>query len=80
MAKGKNYGTAFIVCFIIFVIWQVVQMAVKGLLVNIIFCMAIFGAWRGIVNSDSGEEPSGDGGQEQIAEESEQEVKEDEKN
>lgn len=80
MAKGKNYGTAFIVCFVIFVIWQVVQMAVKGLLVNIIFCMAIFGAWRGIVNSDSGEEPSGDSGQEQIAEESEQEVKEDEKN
>lgn len=46
------------VCLVIFVIWQVVQTAVRGLLVNIIFCMAIFGAWKGIVNSGADEEES----------------------
>ena len=49
MKKGTRYLLAFVVCAAIFALWIVFQMYVaKGVIVGVIFCSAIFGAWKAI--------------------------------
>ncbi len=49
MKKGTRYLLAFVVCAAIFALWIVFQMYVaKGVIVGVIFCGAIFGAWKAI--------------------------------
>ena len=50
MKKGTRYLLAFAVCAAIFALWIVFQMYVaKGVIVGVIFCGAIFGAWKAII-------------------------------
>jgi len=49
----KKYLMAFLVCFAIFVLWILFQVFVaKGVLVGVLFCLAMFGAWKMIVKRD----------------------------
>ena len=51
MSKASRIFLALIVCIVIFALWIVFQMYVaKGFLVGILFCSAMFGAWKAIVN------------------------------
>ena len=51
MKKATRYLLALAVCIGIFALWIVFQMYVaKGTLVGVLFCGAMFGAWKAIVN------------------------------
>ena len=53
MNKGTRYLLAFITCAAIFALWILFQLFVaKGILVGVIFCSALFGAWKAIVGSN----------------------------
>jgi len=54
----NKYLMAFLACFGIFILWVLFQVFVaKGIIVAIIFCSAMVGVWRMIVNkSDDKEE------------------------
>lgn len=52
MKKATRYLLALAVCIGIFALWIVFQMYVaKGTLVGVLFCGAMFGAWKAIVNA-----------------------------
>ena len=54
MNKATRYLLAFIECADIFALWVIFQMFVaKGILIGIIFCSAMVGAWKAIVGSNS---------------------------
>ena len=51
MKKATRYLLALAICIGIFAIWIVFQMYVaKGTLVGVLFCGAMIGAWKAIVN------------------------------
>ena len=76
MKKASRYLLALAVCVGIFILWVIFQMYVaKGALVGVLFCGAMFGAWKAIVN---GSEQTKDG--EQTTEPSEAEAEPDEEN
>ena len=53
MKKGTRYLLALTACIGIFALWVVFQMYVaKGTLVGVLFCGAMFGAWKAIVHGD----------------------------
>lgn len=63
MKKGTRYLLALAVCIGIFALWVVFQMYVaKGTLVGVLFCGAMFGAWKAIVRGGEtdAEDVSGD--------------------
>ncbi len=48
----NKYLMAFLTCLGIFALWILFQMfVVDGVIVGVLFCSAIFGAWKIIVNS-----------------------------
>ena len=48
---------AFVVCVAIFALWVVFQVFIaKGVLVGVIFCSAMVGAWKAIVGSNKKED------------------------
>ena len=50
MKKANRYLLALAVCVGIFILWVLCQMYVaKGTLVGLLFCGAMFGAWKAIV-------------------------------
>ena len=56
MKKATRYLLALAVCIGIFALWVLCQMYVaKGTLIGVLFCGAMFGAWKAIV---SGGEPT----------------------
>lgn len=70
MKKGTRYLLALAACIGIFVLWVVFQMYVaKGTLVGVLFCGAMFGAWKAIVHG--GENATDDKTQEGPSEEKE---------
>ena len=76
MKKASRYLLALAVCVGIFILWVIFQMYVgKGVLVGVLFCGAMFGAWKAIVN---GGEQTEEG--EQNTEPSDSEAKPDEEN
>ena len=76
MKKASRYLLALAVCVGIFILWVIFQMYVgKGVLVGVLFCGAMFGAWKAIVNG--GEQTPEE---EQTPEISETEVKPNEEN
>lgn len=57
MKNGTRYLLAFVTCFAIFALWVLFQVFVaEGVLVGVIFCSAIFGAWKAIVGSNQKED------------------------
>ena len=71
MKKGTRYLLALAACIGIFVLWVVFQMYVaKGTLVGVLFCGAMFGAWKAIVHG--GENDADDKTQEGTSEEKEE--------
>lgn len=49
----NKYLLAFLACLGIFILWVLFQVLVaKGVLVGILFCSAMVGAWKMIVKSD----------------------------
>ena len=57
MNKGTRYLLAFVVCVAIFALWVVFQVFIaKGVLVGVIFCSAMVGAWKAIVGSNKKED------------------------
>ena len=50
MKKATRYLLALAVCIGIFALWVLCQMYVaKGILIGVLFCGAMFGAWKAIV-------------------------------
>ena len=67
MNKGSHYGKAFLACVCIFVLWMVIQFYIGGgILIGIIFCSAMVGAWKAIAR----------GGEESVAEQPSEESSE----
>ena len=53
MKKATRYLLALAVCIGIFILWVLCQMYVaKGTLIGVLFCGAMFGAWKAIVRGD----------------------------
>lgn len=76
MKKASRYLLALAVCVLIFILWVIFQMYVaNGVLVGVLFCGAMFGAWKAVVN---GGEHTEEG--EQTTEPSEAEEKPNEEN
>ena len=59
MKKGSRYGLALLACLGIFAIWILIQVfAGGGVILAILFCSAMVGAWKGIVGKgEQSEEP-----------------------
>ena len=54
MKKSTRYLLALVVCAGIFTLWVLCQMYVaKGTFIGVLFCGAMFGAWKAIVRGDA---------------------------
>ena len=59
MKKATRYLLALAICIGIFAIWIVFQMYVaKGTLVGVLFCGAMIGAWKAIMNGSEKDKDS----------------------